>query len=142
MEESNTGVSGGLTPAMAELERYFLQPRRWDIWDIEEGDESSASPVTYSPLATCPRVTPLDCVDREETLDELSSALDDDDEDTEPLSEDVLTARNITEKEDIKEPCNETTTAAVAELQKVSLPPLAPLEQLIEGQGELLSRCF
>ena len=76
-------------------------------------------------------------------LDELSSALDDDDEeDTEPLSEDVLTARNITEKEEIKESCNETTTAAVAELQKVSLPPLAPLEQLIEGQGELLSRCF
>ena len=53
---------------------------RWDIWDIEEGDESTASPVTHSPLATCPRVTPLDCVDREETLDELSSGLEDEEE--------------------------------------------------------------
>ena len=68
---------------------------RWDIWDIEEGDESTASPVTHSPLATCPRVTPLHCVDREETLDELSSGLDDEE------TEEALTARNVFESMDI-----------------------------------------
>ena len=67
------------------------------MWDIEEGDESTASPVTHSPLATCPRVTPLDCVDREETLDELSSGLDDDDEEEEEETEEALTARNVFE---------------------------------------------
>ena len=67
---------------------------RWDIWDIEEGDESTASPVTHSPLATCPRVTPLDCVDREETLDELSSGLDDEEEEE---TEEALTARKVFE---------------------------------------------
>ena len=70
------------------------------MWDIEEGDESTASPVTHSPLATCPRVTPLDCVDREETLDELSSGLDDDEEEEEE-TEKALTARNVFESANI-----------------------------------------
>ena len=73
---------------------------RWDIWDIEEGDESTASPVTHSPLATCPRVTPLDCVDREETLDELSSGLDDEEEEEE--TEEALTARNVFESMNVE----------------------------------------
>ena len=68
------------------------------MWDIEEGDESTASPVTHSPLATCLRVTPLDCVDREETLDELSSGLDDDEEEE---TEEALTARNVFESANI-----------------------------------------
>ena len=73
------------------------------MWDIEEGDESTASPVTHSPLATCPRVTPLDCVDREETLDELSSGLDDEEEEEEETeeTEEALTARNVFESANI-----------------------------------------
>ena len=47
--------------------------------------------MTHSPLAICPRVTPLHCVDREETLDELSSGLDDEE------TEEALTARNVFE---------------------------------------------
>ena len=54
--------------------------------------------MTHSPLATCPRVTPLDCVDREETLDELSSGLDDDEEEE---TEEALTARNAFESVNI-----------------------------------------
>ena len=50
--------------------------------------------MTHSPLATCPRVTPLDCVDREETLDELSSGLEDEEEEE---TEEALTARNVFE---------------------------------------------
>ena len=36
--------------------------------------------MTHSPLATCPRVTPLDCLDNQ-TLEELSSGLEDEEED-------------------------------------------------------------
>ena len=83
------------------------------MWDIEEGDESTASPVTTSPLATCPRVTPIDCLDRscssswpcscsyiptnrEETLDELSSGLEDDDDDD--ITVVALTSRGLEER--------------------------------------------
>ena len=81
----------------SQFDRFNI---RWDIWDIEEGDESTASPVTHSPLATCPRVTPLDCVDREETLDELSSGLDDEEEEEE--TEEALTARNVFESMNVE----------------------------------------
>ena len=37
------GDSGGATSAMLELERYFQQPRRWDMFDIDEVAYSSSS---------------------------------------------------------------------------------------------------
>ena len=65
--------------AMLELQRYFQQPRRWDMFDIDEVDESNLSPVTNSPIATCPRVTPLECLQRRRTDSPGSSSSSDTD---------------------------------------------------------------
>ena len=35
-EDGDCGDSAGATSAMLELERYFQQPRRWDMFDIDE----------------------------------------------------------------------------------------------------------
>ena len=98
------------------------------MWDIEEGDESTASPVTHSPLATCARVTPLDSVDREETLDELSSGLDDDDEEgeeddeeEEEETEEALTARNVFESANIGALANVKLLKAVKEGEELKV---------------------
>ena len=65
----------GPTPTVVELEKYFQAPRRWDIWDIDEVDEENLSPVTFSPIAVCTRVTPLDdlLASRDRTFDDASS---------------------------------------------------------------------
>ena len=57
------------------MEKYFQGPRRWDIWDIDEEDEENLSPVTFSPIAVCTRVTPLDdlLASRDRTFDDASS---------------------------------------------------------------------
>ena len=81
IEESEGGKKSGQlgfpgpTPTVVELEKYFQAPRRWDIWDIDEEDEENLSPVTYSPIAVCTRVTPLDdlLASRDRTFDDASS---------------------------------------------------------------------
>ena len=73
----NNQYPDGLTSAMVELEKYFHQPRRWDIFDIDELDEDNVSPVTNSPIAICTRVTPLDQlgIEKEETFDGVSTSM-------------------------------------------------------------------
>ena len=113
------------------------------MWDIEEGDESTASPVTHSPLATCPRVTPLDCRDNQ-TLDELSSGLEDEEEEDD-VTEVGLTTREADERleEVLGSSRSLDSRASVQQLQvrpPMALPPLRPLEKLVEGKAGLLSR--
>ena len=47
-EDGDCGDSAGATSAMLELERYFQQPRRWDMFDI---DEVASSPSLSSLLS-------------------------------------------------------------------------------------------
>ena len=63
--------------AMIELEKYFKQPRRWNMFDIDEVDEDNLSPVTFSPIAVCNRVTPLEYLDK--TVDDVSSSYSEED---------------------------------------------------------------
>ena len=69
-------------------------------------------------------MTPLDSVDREETLDELSSGLDDDDEEEEEEddeeeddTEEALTARNVFESAKIGALANEKVVKEGEELK-------------------------
>ena len=134
----NNQFPDGLTSAMLELEKYFHQPRRWDIFDIYEVDEDNISPVTNSPIAICTRVTPLDQlgIEKEETLDGVSTWLgsetgslsdqtsekDDDDEE----EEEKLSPENIMKKLDL-------------DVKMVSLPLLKPVTQLLSTDSQTFS---
>ena len=105
------------------------------MWDKEEVDKSTASPVTHSPLANCPRVTPLNCLDNL-TLDELSSGLEEEDDDVTEVS---LTTSEADERleEVLGSSRSLDSRASVQQLQvrpPMALPPLRPLEKLVEGK--------
>ena len=51
--------------SLYETDRLFIILFRWDIFDIDEVDEDNLSPVTNSPIALCPRVTPLERLTRD-----------------------------------------------------------------------------
>ena len=82
--------------AMLELQRYFQQPRRWDMFDIDEVDEDNLSPVTHSPIAQCARVTPLECLPTKRSLDSPCSTSSSDTE-TASITGTIIEAGELSE---------------------------------------------
>lgn len=110
--------------AILELQRYFQQPRRWDMFDIDEVDESNLSPVTNSPIATCPRVTPLECLRR--SPDSSSS-----DPETASITGTIIEMGDITElsngnvMDDLK--------SLDLNIKTFSLPPIKPISAMLSS---------
>ena len=133
----NNQYPDGLTSAMIELEKYFHQPRRWDIFDIDEVDEDNISPVTNSPIAICTRVTPLDQlgIEKEDTSDGVSMSLN---SETGSLSD--LTSDKDVEDEEEENFLNEELLKKLdLDVKMVSLPFIKPVEQLLSVKGETIS---
>ena len=117
------------TSAMLELQRYFQQPRRWDMFDIDEVDEDNLSPVTHSPIATCPRVTPLECL-RKRMTDSPSSLSSSD-------TETASITGTIIEMGDILEVNNENVMEDLRSLdlniKTFSLPVIKPISTMLSS---------
>ena len=114
--------------AMIELEKYFKQPRRWSMFDIDEVDEDNLSPVTFSPIAVCNRVTPLEYLDKERTFDDVSSSYSDDD-DTASIADTIKEAKTGVDND----ACNpvEDLNSLDLNLKSFSLPSIKTVSELL-----------